>query len=124
MATMSSSETQPSEPEKTQLDSPKDTGERYQETNLNNEDGNTRKVSGIAWAIAIVALLSSTFLYALDNTIMANVRPSIVETFHRIDMLPWLSVSYPMGEVGSNPLWYVHFLQLSLFRMGLRLAQG
>ncbi|RYP12070.1 hypothetical protein DL767_011508 [Monosporascus sp. MG133] len=64
-----------------------------------------RTLTGFSWAIAILALLSSTFLYALDNTIMANVRPSIVETFNRIDLLPWLSVSYPMGEVGSNPLW-------------------
>lgn len=64
-----------------------------------------RKLTGFSWFIAILALLSSTFLYALDNTIMANVRPSIVETFNRIDMLPWLSVSYPMGEVGSNPIW-------------------
>ncbi|KAI1371686.1 MFS general substrate transporter [Hypoxylon crocopeplum] len=64
-----------------------------------------RKVTGIRWLIVVVSILSSTFLYALDNTVMANVRPSIVETFGRIDMLPWLSVSYPMGEVGSNPLW-------------------
>ncbi|EED11960.1 efflux pump antibiotic resistance protein, putative [Talaromyces stipitatus ATCC 10500] len=36
---------------------------------------------------------------------MANVRPNIIATFDRIDMLPWLSISYPMGEVGFNPLW-------------------
>ncbi|KAI1121036.1 major facilitator superfamily domain-containing protein [Nemania abortiva] len=64
-----------------------------------------RKLKGISWAIAFIALASSTFLYALDNTVMANVRPSIIETFGRIDLLPWLSVSYPLGELGSNPLW-------------------
>ncbi|TGJ87606.1 hypothetical protein E0Z10_g1085 [Xylaria hypoxylon] len=64
-----------------------------------------RKLKGISWAIAFVALASSTFLYSLDNTVMANVRPSIIETFGRIDLLPWLSVSYPLGELGSNPLW-------------------
>ncbi|KAL1845694.1 hypothetical protein Daus18300_014463 [Diaporthe australafricana] len=108
---MSPSDTQPLEPE-AQISSSKETDERSkeidekdQEGSSNNEDGDTRRVTGISWAIAVVALLSSTFLYALDNTIMANVRPSIVETFYRIDMLPWLSVSYPMGEVGSNPLW-------------------
>lgn len=104
---MPPSETQPLEPEEKQITPSKETGERDQEDSSNSEDGNTRRLTGISWAIAIVALLSSTFLYALDNTIMANVRPSIVKTFHRIDMLPWLSVSYPMGEVGSNPLWYV-----------------
>ncbi|KAI0903245.1 major facilitator superfamily domain-containing protein [Ustulina deusta] len=64
-----------------------------------------RKLKGISWAIAFIALASSTFLYALDNTVMANVRPSIIETFGHIDLLPWLSVSYPLGELGSNPLW-------------------
>lgn len=96
-----------------QLHPSKETDGEEHEENINDEPINTRKLSGIAWAVAIVALLSSTFLYALDNTIMANVRPSIVETFHRIDMLPWLSVSYPMGEVGSNPLWYEDCLQTS-----------
>ncbi|KAI0383337.1 putative efflux pump antibiotic resistance protein [Hypomontagnella monticulosa] len=71
-----------------------------------DDDGvQVREVKGVLWFLVVVAVLSATFLYALDNTVMANVRPSIVETFDRIDMLPWLSVSYPMGEVGANPLW-------------------
>ncbi|KAJ8129726.1 hypothetical protein O1611_g3902 [Lasiodiplodia mahajangana] len=73
--------------------------------NDSTDDVPYRKLKGISWAIAFVALASSTFLYALDNTVMANVRPSIIETFGRIDLLPWLSVSYPLGEFGSNPLW-------------------
>lgn len=77
----------------------------------NDEDiVQVRKVRGVLWFLVVVAVLSATFLYALDNTVMANVRPSIVETFDRIDMLPWLSVSYPMGEVGANPLWFVVLL--------------
>lgn len=67
-----------------------------------------RRVTGLSWFVLVLAVLSSTFLYALDNTITADVRPSIIETFgNRVAMLPWLSVSYPMAEVGSNPLWYV-----------------
>ncbi|KAI0022608.1 MFS general substrate transporter [Xylariomycetidae sp. FL0641] len=69
-------------------------------------DGCGRKIKGLSWVIVVLALLSSTFLYALDNTVIATVRPSIVETFGgRVDMLPWISVAYPMGEVGANPLW-------------------
>ncbi|KAI2780681.1 putative efflux pump antibiotic resistance protein [Daldinia loculata] len=72
----------------------------------NGGPGVERKIKGLRWPLVILAVLSSTFLYALDNTITANVRPSILETFgNRFDMLPWLSVSYPMGEVGMNPLW-------------------
>lgn len=68
-----------------------------------------RNVTGGLWFIVNVAVLSATFLYALDNTVMANVRPSIIETFgNRVDTLAWLSISYPMGEVGANPLWYAY----------------
>ncbi|KAH9884166.1 putative efflux pump antibiotic resistance protein [Xylariomycetidae sp. FL2044] len=64
-----------------------------------------RKAKGIFWAVVMVSLISSTFLYALDNTTLATVRPSMIETFGRIDLLTWLSIAYPMAEVGSNPLW-------------------
>ena len=65
-----------------------------------------RKITGVAWFVVNVALLSATFLYAFDNTVTTTVRPAIVDTFgNRIDMLPWVSVAYPMGEVGTNPIW-------------------
>jgi hypothetical protein len=66
-----------------------------------------RKIRGLRWAIVIVAIISSTFLYSLDNTIMANIRPGIIESLGHIEMLPWMSVSYPLGEVGSCPFWQV-----------------
>lgn len=55
----------------------------------------------------MVELLSSTFLYALDNTVTVNIHPDIIEPFDRIRGLAWLSVSSPMGEVGFNPLRFV-----------------
>jgi hypothetical protein len=64
-----------------------------------------RTISGLRWAIVVVAIISSTFLYSLDNTIMANIRPGIIESLGHIEMLPWMSVSYPLGEVGSCPFW-------------------
>lgn len=42
---------------------------------------------GISWFIVVVAVLSPTFLYALDNTIMAKVVPSIIDTFGRVNIL-------------------------------------
>ncbi|KAI5867646.1 putative efflux pump antibiotic resistance protein [Durotheca rogersii] len=64
-----------------------------------------RQLRGFAWFIMVVALILSTFLYALDNTVLANVRPSIIDTLGRIDLLPYVSITYPLGEVGSSPLW-------------------
>ncbi|KAI0388387.1 putative efflux pump antibiotic resistance protein [Xylariaceae sp. FL0594] len=93
-----------------------------------NDGPVVRKLTGITWFIAIFALISSTFLYALDNTVLANVRPSIIDTFGQIDLLTWVSVAYPLGEVGSNPLWgklNVHFnnkilylITLAIFEVG------
>jgi hypothetical protein len=80
-----------------------------------NEDDNVdrvdvkRKITGLSWAIVVVALISSTVLYALDNTVLATVRPSMIKTLGRIDLLGWISAAYPMTEVGSNPLWLVVF---------------
>lgn len=71
-----------------------------------NDEKRERRITGVPWAILVVAVLSSTGLYAFDNTVMANVRPSIIDTFPgSVSMLPWMSVSYPMGEVGCAPLW-------------------
>lgn len=78
------------------------------ESHSDNDVNTERKLKGLPWFLVIVAVLSPTFLYALDNTVMANVRPSIIDTFGQLNMITWLSVAYPMGELGANPLWYVH----------------
>lgn len=66
-----------------------------------------RQVTGFAWAFIVVSLISSTFLYALDNTVIATVRPSMIRSLGSIDLLPWISAAYPMTETGSNPFWLV-----------------
>jgi hypothetical protein len=76
----------------------------------NGDDGHTdvavtRKPTGLTRAIVVMAVISSTFFYALDNTIMANIRPGIIKSLGHIEMLPWMTVAYPMGEVGSCPFW-------------------
>lgn len=39
-----------------------------------------------------MAILSSMFIYSLDGTIVADLVPSIVNDFHSVALLPWLSV--------------------------------
>ncbi|KAJ5522626.1 MFS general substrate transporter [Penicillium frequentans] len=88
-----------------------------------------RTITGVSWFVVNAALLSATFLYAFDNTVTATVRPAIVDTFgSSIDMLPWVSVAYPMGEAGTNPIWaklnnflngkYVFLAALLIFEVG------
>jgi hypothetical protein len=64
-----------------------------------------RTVKGFVWALVVIAILSSTFLFALDNTVVADVQPAIVERFGDIGKLPWLSVSFLLGTVSTILVW-------------------
>ncbi|KAI9859548.1 MAG: hypothetical protein M1824_003714 [Vezdaea acicularis] len=64
-----------------------------------------RTVTGFLWALVVVSILSSTFLFALDNTIVADIQPAIIERFGDIGKLPWLSVAFLLGAVSTNLIW-------------------
>ncbi|MCJ1367960.1 hypothetical protein MMC16_007098 [Acarospora aff. strigata] len=58
-----------------------------------------RKVQGFAWFLVVVSILSSIFTYALDNTIVADIVPAILNELGGIEKLPWLSVGFMIGGV-------------------------
>ncbi|KAI5867003.1 major facilitator superfamily domain-containing protein [Durotheca rogersii] len=60
-------------------------------------DPSPRKIHGIIWALVVISILSSIFLYSLDNTIVADVTPAVVNTFADSFKLPWLSVGFQLG---------------------------
>ncbi|KAB5560109.1 major facilitator superfamily domain-containing protein, partial [Coniochaeta sp. 2T2.1] len=64
-----------------------------------------RSVHGVKWVLVIVALLSSLFLYSLDNTVVANVQPKVVETFKHVDLVPWLGVSFALASAATTLPW-------------------
>jgi MFS family permease len=47
----------------------------------------------------VLATLISVFLYALDNTVVADIVPAIVNDFGRVTELPWLSVGFALGGI-------------------------
>jgi MFS family permease len=47
----------------------------------------------------VIATLISVFLYALDNTVVADIVPAIVNDFDRVSDLPWLSVGFALGGI-------------------------
>ncbi|KAM5490289.1 hypothetical protein MaudMau93_002487 [Microsporum audouinii] len=57
----------------------------------------SRKITGLKWFLFIVSTLTSIFVYALDNTIVANIVPAIVTAFNDMEDLPWLSVGFMIG---------------------------
>ncbi|KAF2836608.1 MFS general substrate transporter [Patellaria atrata CBS 101060] len=91
-----------------------------------------RKTRGITWILVVVAILSSIFLYALDNTIVADVVPSITQSLGSSELLPWLSVGFMIGGVGValpfgkifglyNVKW-LYIFSLTLFMVGSALC--
>ncbi|PON24158.1 major facilitator superfamily transporter [Trichoderma gamsii] len=57
-----------------------------------------RIIRGWRWALAYTSLMSTVLLFALDNTIIATIQPTIVETFGDQTALAWVGVSFVLGQ--------------------------
>jgi hypothetical protein len=66
-----------------------------------------RDLKGYKWIICVLAIFSSVFLYALDNTIVATIQPAIIQSLGELDKLPWVSVAYQVTSVASDLTWYI-----------------
>ncbi|RYP27089.1 hypothetical protein DL768_011336 [Monosporascus sp. mg162] len=64
-----------------------------------------RKVHGVAWFLVVCSVLSSTFLFGLDTTIVAVVQPTIVTEFDALQDLPWLFTAFMLGAAATNLFW-------------------
>ena len=64
-----------------------------------------RNVHGVKWVLAVASVLASTFLFALDNTIVADIQPAIIERFGEVNKLPWLAVAFLVAAAGTNLIW-------------------
>jgi len=51
----------------------------------------------------VIAILSSIFLYSLDNTVVADITPAAVNAFGDALKLPWLSVGYVIAIASISP---------------------
>lgn len=49
------------------------------------------------------AILSTTFLFSIDNTVVADVQPAIVNDFGSIELLPWVGAAFPLGAISILP---------------------
>ncbi|KAK6823498.1 major facilitator superfamily-domain-containing protein [Apiospora arundinis] len=52
-----------------------------------------RPIHGWKWAIGSISILSVAFLFALDNTIVAAIQPSILESLGEVQLLAWIGVA-------------------------------
>lgn len=78
----------------------------------NTDMASPRKMKSLSWTMVVVSLLSSMFLFSLDNTIVADIQPSIVGTFGQIEKLPWVSVGFPLGATAVTLFGYAHIYNM------------
>jgi hypothetical protein len=79
-----------------------------------SEARSPRTMKPVTWLLLVFSLLSSDFLFALDNTIVADVQPKIILALGNIEKLPWVSVAFALGAIGVNHLWYEHIRSSSM----------
>ncbi|TGO22018.1 hypothetical protein BPAE_0187g00070 [Botrytis paeoniae] len=93
-----------------------------------------RDITGWRWALVVAAILSSTFLFALDNTIVADVQADIVVTFNDVSKLSWLSVGFLIGAASTNLVWgkifgqfnakWTYIISIIIFEAGSAVCGG
>ncbi|KAH8177214.1 major facilitator superfamily protein [Sarocladium implicatum] len=91
-----------------------------------------REVTGWKWIVVVFAILSSTFLFALDNTVVADVQAHIVLRFDSVGDIAWLSVAFIMAAVATNSLFgqlysvfmpkWLYILSVLIFEVGSALC--
>lgn len=64
-----------------------------------------RQMSQISWILVLISILSAVFLFALDNTVVADIQPKVINQFGEIEKLPWASVAFALGAVAVNLFW-------------------
>jgi MFS family permease len=64
-----------------------------------------REVHGWKWALVVISILSSIFLFSLDNTIVADIQPAIITDFGEINKLPWLTSAFLIAAASLNLVW-------------------
>ena len=50
------------------------------------------------------SFLVGLFLFALDNTIVADVQPAIVDEFQSVDKISWLATAFFLATTGTYSL--------------------
>ncbi|KAI9653648.1 MAG: hypothetical protein M1821_006995 [Bathelium mastoideum] len=78
--------------------------ERSEDTDENRGDS-VRNMKSYAWALLVGGVLGATFLFAFDNTIVADIQPHIVQDLGEIQKLPWITVAFELGAASANLFW-------------------
>ncbi|KAF2490010.1 putative efflux pump antibiotic resistance protein [Lophium mytilinum] len=85
--------------------SPTETSTSDEKQNDHDPQPRPRELRGWKWIMFISAIIFSTFLYAVDGTVVAVLQPVIVEEFGHVQDMAWLSVAFLLCATSSNLAW-------------------
>jgi len=72
-------------------------------------------------------MLSTTLLFAIDNTIVANIQPSIINDFGHLELMSWIGTGFALGTMfillwgkvyGVFNIKWVYIFNIFLFEAG------
>ncbi|KAI2486050.1 putative MFS transporter [Pyrenophora tritici-repentis] len=91
------------------------------------ENSSPRNIHGWKWVITYAAMLSTTLLFALDNTIIAILQPVIINDFGHPELLVWIGTGFALGTMfillwgkiyGVFNMKWVYIFNIFLFEAG------
>ncbi|KAI9900340.1 hypothetical protein N3K66_004602 [Trichothecium roseum] len=104
-----------------------DTGQEGFERQEEKPETCRRSIRGWQWVLTYTSMLSTTFLFALDNTIVADIQPSVLKDLGRVELLPWLGTGFALGSMAVLPwgkiygvfdMKWIYLLNIVLFEAG------
>ncbi|KAK1765886.1 major facilitator superfamily domain-containing protein [Phialemonium atrogriseum] len=108
-----------------------ETGQANSHVDAAPVDISPRSIHGWKWAVAYMAMLSTTFLFALDNTIVADIQPAIVHDYGNVELLPWIGTGFALGTMailswgkvyGIFNIKWVYTFNILIFEVGSALC--
>ncbi|KAJ5642089.1 hypothetical protein N7490_006089 [Penicillium lividum] len=105
--------------------------ETVQDVDFVQEDIQSR-VSKPLWILIVLTILSSTFLFSLDNTIVADIQSPVIARFGEVGKLSWLGVAFGLSSSATVITWgkfygifsakWVYLISAILFEAGSALC--
>ncbi|KAK7993901.1 hypothetical protein PG989_007282 [Apiospora arundinis] len=87
-----------------------------------------RSIRGFRWIMAVFAILASTFMFALDTTVVANIQPHIINSVGEFEKYPWLGTAFVLPSATLVLPWskayslfdvkWLYFANVALFEVG------
>ena len=74
----------------------------------------TSSIHGHRLLLVVLSLISATFLWGLDGTIVADIQATFINDFQASDKLAWNSVAFFLGAAATVLSWFVLRLRSSI----------